>query len=187
MAGPIGQRSVLPAEQGHLARVPEAIPAREAGGDGGRHPGSRQECLEPFGVDDVAEELWRAGSHICPRAQRTGARKNKRSQPRIRPKPLSGKRLTSGGHGARTQTGKSVNGNGLGNAAVESGTFSGTLDGDSGPIDPDLRVIIDARPKLLEAMRRQMAARPRNPGATVFCNSAEEPAAVTPREVFLAG
>ena len=64
----------------------------------------------------------------------------------------------SGGQGTRTDDASPLGDNGLRDPVDGSGTFSGTVGDDSGPIDADLRVVIDAWPTLPEATRRQILA-----------------------------
>jgi len=67
-------------------------------------------------------------------------------------------RAAERGHGTRTDDVSPLFDNGLRDPADAVGTETGTVGDDSGPIDPDLRVVIDAWPTLPGVTRRQILA-----------------------------
>jgi hypothetical protein len=64
--------------------------------------------------------------------------------------------MRSGGHGTRTDDVRPIASNGLRDPADAVGTETGTVGDDSGPVDPDLRAVIDAWAQLSEATRRRI-------------------------------
>jgi len=72
--------------------------------------------------------------------------------------------FSSGGHGTRTDSVNACGSNGLRQPENQFGTETGTLQANSGPIPPDLQVVIDAWPTLPEAIRADIVAMVRTAG-----------------------